>query len=134
VYDRLSKSILKAAVLLAATKGQHGTVVVELEDLLLAMKYGQGWRNYAAEVINGIGRSASEVEMQRILKAIRKKPGIARSQLMQWFHLEARHADQIFATLEQRGLVIGNRDGRTVRYEAIGRIQINDNKESSRSS
>ena len=131
VYDRLAKSILKASVLIAATREQKEVVVVEIEDLLLAIKYGEGWRDYATEIVNGIGRSANEILLQRIFKSIRRHPGVARSRLMQWYHLEARGADIIFATLEQRGLILATRMGRTWVYEAVGRIKINDPKESS---
>lgn len=123
VYDRLSKSILKAAVLIAATRQREDTLVVELRDLLLAIKYGEGWRDFANEVINGIGRTANEVLMQRILKTIRRHPSSPRSRLMQWYHLEARQADIIFNTLEQRGLIVATRMGRTWIYEAVGRMK-----------
>ena len=128
VYDRLAKSILKVSVLIAATRHQHNLVRVEVNDLLLAIKYGEGWRKFATEIVNGIGRSANEILLQRIFKSIRKHPGIARSSLMQWYHLEARQADIIFGTLEQRGLVLSTRMGRTSVYQAVGRITFNDPK------
>jgi len=124
VYDRLAKSILKAAVLIAAANSkERGEVEVTLQDLLVAIKYGNHWRDYANEIVNGIGRTANEILLQRILKTIRVHSGISRSQLMQWYHLEARSAEVIFGTLEQRGLIIGTRMGRTTVYEAIGRIK-----------
>lgn len=123
VYDRLAKSILKAAVLIAATREQHGGVVtVGLIDLLHAIRYGQAWRDYATEIVNGIGRSANEVLLQRIYKSIQRHPGVARSRLMQWYHLGSRDADIIFSTLEQRGLILATRMGRTWVYEAAGRL------------
>jgi len=128
VYDRLSKSILKVAVLIAASRLQQDIVTVEVEDLLLAIKYGEGWRDYATEIINGIGRSANEILLQRIFKSIRRNPGVTRSRLMQWYHLEARQADIVFGTLEQRGLILSSRLGRTFVYEAVGRIKFNDPK------
>lgn len=125
VYDRLSKSILKAAVLIAAsnTKAENPEVTVTLHDLLVAIKYGNKWRDYATEVVNGIGRSANEIMLQRIMQTIRRHPGVTRAKLMQWYHLEARNAEIIFLTLEQRGLVMATRMGRTFVYEAIGRIK-----------
>lgn len=127
VYDRLAKSILKTALLIAASRLRKGDdIAVELEDLLVALKYGEGWRNHATEIVNGIGRSANEIMLQRIMASIRRHPGVSRAMLMQWFHLEARHADLIFATMEQRGLILGTRMGRTTTYEAIGRIKVHD--------
>lgn len=122
VYDRLAKSMLKASVLIAACRHQVGEVVVEVDDLLLAIKYGEAWRNYAMEIVNGIGRSTNEILLQRIYKSIQKHPGIARSKLMQWYHLEARNADILFSTMEQRGLILATRMGRTFVYEAAGRM------------
>jgi hypothetical protein len=125
VYDRLAKSILKAAVLIAASRCK-GELVVEVEDLLQAIKYGDGWRKYATEIVNGIGRSANEILLQRIFMTIRRHPGVARSQLMRWYHLEARQAEIMFATMEQRGLITATRLGRTWIYEAVGRIKVQD--------
>jgi hypothetical protein len=130
VYDRLAKSMLKAAVLIAACKPQKDEVRVEVEDLLLAIKYGEAWRNYAMEIVNGIGRSANEILLQRIYKSIQKHPGIARSKLMQWYHLEARSADIMFSTMEQRGLILATRMGRTWVYEATGRMIVDVKEES----
>jgi hypothetical protein len=129
VYDRLSKSILKAAVLIAAAndKTEGDEVIVTLMDLLVAIKYGNQWRDYSTEIVNGIGRSANEILLQRIMQSIRRHPGSTRAKLMQWFHLEARSAEIIFATLEQRGMIVATRMGRTWVYEAVGRIKTLDN-------
>lgn len=127
VYDRLSKSILKAAVLLAASRKPNPEEVrVDVEDLLAAIKYGQDWKKYNEEVVNGIGSSTNEIILQRVLKTIRSHPNVTRAQLMRWYHMESRQADVLFGTLEQRGLVIATRMGRTCTYEALGRIQTND--------
>lgn len=127
VYDRLAKSILKAAVLLAASNGKNSEEIeVTVQDLLAALRYGQGWKDAAEDIVNGIGRTANEVLLQRILKSIRRHPGVSRARLMQWYHLEARQAEIIFATLEQRGLIMTTRMGRTSVYEAIGRYQQDD--------
>src|SRR5262245_17203011 len=130
VYDRLAKSILKAATLIAAARLQVDEVVVTVDDLLLAIKYGEGWRSYAVEIINGVGRSANEILLQRIYKTIKRHPGISRSQLMQWYHLDARSAEIMFMTMEQRGIILATRVGRTWLYEAAGRM-IDARKDSS---
>jgi len=127
VYDRLAKSMLKTAVLIAASRMRGGDGIdVTLKDLLVAIKYGEGWLGFATDIVNGIGRSANEIMLQRILKTIRRHPGTSRARIMQWYHLEARHADLIFATMEQRGLILGTRMGRTTTYEAVGRIKVHD--------
>lgn len=112
VYDRLSKSVLKVAVLLAASEQRDDEVTADEVDVLKAISFCIKWREYAIDVINGVGSTAVEREIERIHKSIVKHPGISRSQLMQKYHLTARNADQIFATLEQRGLVTRNTFGK----------------------
>jgi hypothetical protein len=118
LYDRLSKSILKAAVLLAASRQRDEKVVVEESDLILAINYGRSWRNYANEVVNGVGKNAFERDLEKILRAIINNPGINRSRLMQNYHLTARTADAVFSTLEQRGQITSSKQGRGWIYHA----------------
>ena len=120
VYDRLAKSTLKAAILIAASRQLTGEVVVGLEDLLVALRYANEWREYTLEVIEGIGRTSNEALLNRMYKTIKVHPGVARSRLMQWYHLGSREAEVIFATLEQRGLISGTRIGKTTVYTALG--------------
>lgn len=115
LFDRLAKSGLKAAVLLAAARQREEKVVVEEVDILHAIRYVEGWRSYAIEVVNGIGKTVFEREAEKILGAIAKRPGIGRAQLMQSYHLTARNADQIFDTLMQRGQIT------MIRTEGTGR-------------
>lgn len=117
LYDRLAKSGLKAAVLLAAARTTEGQVLVEVQDILHAIRYVEQWRAYAIEIVNGIGKSVWERDLDRILVAIVKRPGISRSQIMQSYHLNSRQADLIFDTLTQRNQITINRiGGRQVFY------------------
>jgi hypothetical protein len=111
LYDRLAKSTLKAAVLIAADRQRSDQVAVEVRDIVHAIRYAEQWRAYAIEIVNGIGKSVWERDLDRILIAIAKRPGIGRSQLMQSYHLNARQADLIFDTLMQRGQITVNRIG-----------------------
>lgn len=118
-YDRLCKSGLKAAVLVAASKSREHdskTIMVELDDLLYAIRFVEQWRDYTNEVVNGIGATTSERELQKILKAVQTNPGVTRSRLMQSYHLTANSANQIFQTLMQRGLVTSHKNGKAERY------------------
>lgn len=121
-YDRLSKSALKVAVLIAASRAcpQNNTVVVELVDLLVAIKYLEGWRVYTNEIINNVGLTHNEKEFEKILRAIVREPGISRSKLMQRYHLTARNVDFIFSTLEQRGQIDRQKQGGTERLFPFG--------------
>jgi hypothetical protein len=112
VYDRLGKSVLKAAVLLAAAEGRGGEVTVDEIHILQGIQFGRSWRDYALEIIEGVGKSTHERDLERVLETIKKRPAITRSTLMQMFHLTAATAAAIFNTLEQRGLVYTNTHGR----------------------
>jgi uncharacterized protein DUF3987/DNA primase RepB-like protein len=123
LFDRLSKNGLKAAILIAAARqvGQQG-VTVEVDDVLHAIRYVKQWRAYAIEVVNGIGKTTYERDLERILGAIIKRPGISRSQLMQSYHLTAQQANQVFDTLLQRGQISMSRTetGKQIYHPLIG--------------
>jgi hypothetical protein len=109
LYQRLTVSGLKAATLIAASRQQEELVTVEESDIVRGIKYVQGWRAFANDVVNGIGRNTQEKELHKVLQSIMKNPGITRSKLMQNHHLTARSADAVFSTLEQRGQITSSR-------------------------
>lgn len=121
-YDRLSKSTLKASVLVAASRqrGPEG-VTVELADLLKAIGYCERWREYVKEVMNNVGKGTVEKQLDTIFSAIQKREGVSRSVIMQNYHLSARDANQVFDTLEQRGLITRSKVGRTEMLFAVKR-------------
>jgi len=112
-YDRLSKSILKAAVLLAASRTRDEQIVVELSDILRAIHYGEQWKIHADDVMSNIGKTTYERQIINIHKLIWRKPGLSRSQVMQHYHLNAKACTEIFETMEQRGLLSRSRTGKT---------------------
>ena len=116
--DRLAKSGLKMAVLLAASRMEDQIVVTE-EDLLRAFMYIEQWAAHTFDLLNNLGKSASERALERIYQAVRKNPGVGRSTLMQNYHLTAVQAEAIFTTLEQRGLVRRRKQGRAETLEPI---------------
>lgn len=112
--DRLAKSILKAALLISASRSKQMNVVVEEIDLLRAIKYGEQWSQHAETVMQQVGKGQEERKLDTILQAIIKNPdGVSRSTLMQSYHLNARDANNIFETLEQRGLITRSRAGKS---------------------
>jgi hypothetical protein len=122
VGDRLAKSILKAAVLSSASrqKRDDDKIEVTVEDILRAIKYGEQWYIYAQEVMAAVGKGSAERSLDTMYNAIaRKQGGVTRSYMMQSYHLTARDADQIFATLEQRGLIRRQKQGRTELLTAV---------------
>lgn len=112
VYDRLSKSILKASVLLAASRQREETIVVEESDIVRAAAYGENWRMYAREVMDNVGKGQAERQLDNIYNAVVRRPGVTRSYIMQSYHLNARDTTQILETLEQRNLITRQRSGK----------------------
>lgn len=122
LYDRLGKSILKVAILLSASRQRpNEDLVVEASDIVHAAFYGEQWRAYAKEIILNVGKGKDERQLDMIYNHIRRSggTGLSRAALMQNFHLDARMADRVFITLEQRGLVASIQMGRTTVYHAI---------------
>ena len=118
-YDRLCKSGLKAAVLAAASRklvDPSQTIEVELIDVLYAIRFVEEWRDYTNQVINGVGSTTNERELEKVLASIKATPGISRSRLMQAHHLHSTNAGNIFQTLMQRGLVEMKKVGKGERY------------------
>lgn len=106
VYDRLAKSTLKAAILIAASGQRSDQVVVELPDLIHAIYYARQWRAYASEIVNGIGKTYDERLMDKIYITVRSaKLGAARDELMNMFMLDSKRADLLFKTMEQRKII-----------------------------
>jgi hypothetical protein len=122
LYDRLGKSILKVALLLAAARQRlDGELVVEASDIVHAAFYGEQWRAYAREIITNVGKGKDEKRLDVIFGHIRRSggAGLSRAALMSNYHLDARQADMVFTTLEQRGLITSVRMGQTTVYTAI---------------
>lgn len=115
--DRLAKSGLKCAVLLAAVrqKPENTVVTVELKDVLHAFRYVQGWANWAADVVANVGKTVAERKVELVHNAINRGNGVSRSKIMQNYHLTARDADWILDTLDQRGLIRRLKDGKSER-------------------
>lgn len=116
VMDRLAKSGLKAATLIAASRLRERFVVEEI-DVYKAFSFVCKWCEYVVEVVGSIGLTVSERQIQTICQRIRRDgdAGVQRSTLMQNYHLSKRDADNIFDTLEQRAQINRVRSGRSER-------------------
>ena len=126
MYQRLTTSILKAAVLIAASRPANptgGRITVSRADLLKAMYYGRQWRSWANEVIHNTGQSLYENKLQKILQSIYAEPdGIPRGAIMRRHHLMAREADMFLTTITERELVRTATKGNTrFYYPPVGR-------------
>lgn len=107
VYDRLAKSTLKAAVLIAASTQRDDKVTVTLQDVLHAIYYCQNWRMYASEIVNSVGKTQDERLMDKIYLTIQSANhvGVPRAELMKMFMLDKNRADLLLHTMEQRMLI-----------------------------
>ncbi len=111
--DRLSKSILKVALLIAASRQIGDEIVVEEIDILRAAKYGEEWTAHAKLICENIGKGTNERLLDRIMRKVSKYPsGIKKSQLMQHMHLSAKDAAYILETLKQRDQIVISETGR----------------------
>jgi len=109
VYDRLAKSIMKAAMLIAASQVRDGgNITVTEEDVIHAIYYGRHWHAYASEIVSGVGKSPDERTMDAIIDMVVKsdKIGVDRSAIMRQFKLDAKRADLLLTTIVQRRLVM----------------------------
>ena len=116
VFDRLCKSILKTAILIAASRqfNSEHKVFIDEADLLLAMKYGEEWIKHSQIITRNVGKGQDEYLLERIMAKVNKDgiEGTSRSTIMRNFRLDSRRASLIFDTLEQRGLVTRRKVGK----------------------
>jgi hypothetical protein len=119
LYARLGFSMLKAAVLIAASRTQESTVTVEEEDIVRAAYYGQSWRRYAHDVVSNIGKGPMEHKIELVGNAIHKRGRVARSALMQRYHLQSQEMTLIVRTLEERGLINTTVHGKQQVYQSM---------------
>lgn len=121
VYDRLCKSGLKAAMLIAASRQRNSVVTVELDDILHAIYYCQHWRTYANEVIHGVGKSKEERLIDKIMVQVKNTPGgISKADLMRYHKLNSKQANLVFQTMIDRQMITGTSLGQTQMFYPYG--------------
>lgn len=111
-FDRLAKSGLKVATLIAASRRLEDKVLIDEEDLIKAFSYVEFWRTFVTEVLENIGKSTGEHLLGRIVSFVERNPGVSRGTIMQQFHLSAIDTSRYFETMEQRNLIVRQRAGR----------------------
>ncbi len=105
-YDRLAKSTLKVSMLLAASTQRDDKVIVDVEDIIHAIYYAKNWREHMNEVVGGIGKTFDERIMDRIYYTVAQAQfGASRADIMNIFHLDAKKADLMLKTMEQRQMI-----------------------------
>ena len=121
-FDRMSRSILKMSMILAATRqypDENNCITVEESDVINAAWYAQKWGRHSIDLILAAGKAPREKYIDRVYRKIANNPGILRSMLMQHLHLDKRETDNVVDTLIERGQIKKEAAGRGVRYFAI---------------
>lgn len=120
-FERLSRSILKMAVILGAARQRpkDDAITIDETDVLDAAWYGQRWGIFSIDLIVNTGKGRTERTLDKIVESVKKHPGILRSTIMQHNHLTKKQADEILNTLEERMLIQKEKAGRGYRFWAI---------------
>jgi hypothetical protein len=119
LYARLGFSMLKASVLIAASRTRDSRVIVQEEDVVRAAFYGEGWRRYAQDIVVNIGKGPMEHKIELVANAIHKRGRVARSALMTRYHLTAQEMSLIVRTLEERGVITITSRGKLQIYQSV---------------
>ena len=109
MMDRLAKSGIKMAALIAAAERLNDTITVHITDIIHAFHYIESYLEYSIEVVSNAGKSASEILIERMANYITDNPGVSRALLMRKYHLTSKSADGTFSTLIDRGLVYASK-------------------------
>jgi hypothetical protein len=115
--DRLAKSGLKCALLIAASRACTDDIVVTELDLLHAFYYVEQWRQHLIKVLSNLGKSTYEklIDMVGVAVDAAGTEGVMRGTIMRLYHLSARTADDVIGTAEERGLLISVKSGKSWR-------------------
>lgn len=115
-FDRLAKSGLKVACLLAAVRclDKDEITITEL-DILHAFYYVEQWRDHLLVVLENIGKSAYEKLGDIVLQRIAQEPGVPRGTIMREFRLNSKTTDELLRTLDERYLVTRVKNGKSER-------------------
>lgn len=110
--DRLAKSGLKLALLISASREYQENIIVTYDDMILALWYIEQWVPHSLEVISKIGHGIDERRLMQIYEAVRVSGKIRQSALMAQHRLMKKQSNDIFETLESRGLLRRSTGGR----------------------
>lgn len=103
-FERLSKSMLKMSLLLAASRQEPDDLkfTVTETDINNAAFYIRHYAEYSIDVIENVGKTAHTRMTDRVRQNIENSPGIQHSVIMRRTHLSKREMDTIIETLLDR--------------------------------
>ena len=123
MFTRMFTSMIKLSMLFAASRQEPSNeykIQGSLDDLLNAAYYIQKWGKHAVDLIQNSGITSDESKTLSVYRAIEKRPGIMRGDIMRNHHLNARVMDIIEDTLVQRNMVEFRRNGKAKTYWPLG--------------
>jgi hypothetical protein len=122
-FQRLAFSMLKMAVLIAATRRetneQNYTLEVTKDDIHQAAWYIQRWGVYTVELLENAGKPFIEKFLEKVGKFVRANPGCTKSAVMLKFHMSAKEARETLETLGERGIITVKKQGRMTKLYAV---------------
>lgn len=128
LYDRVSNSVIKIAMLLA---GARQSYVVELSDLYKAIHYSDPWLESLSELAAALETAPEmdrwEKRADKVMKFLKEKhpEPVTRTEMMRQFRIKAKDFDDLEKTLIQRGEIRihkvqnGSTRGKTERTEYV---------------
>jgi len=116
--DRLSRSMLKIAVIFAALRQRpkDDAISVDVMDIANAATYIQKWGQNSIDLVLNAGKGQHEKFLERIFEFIHAMPGALKSTIMKRFHLSSKEATAVLLTLEERGQIRKEPRGRGHAY------------------
>lgn len=119
-FDRLSRSLLKMAVILGATRQRpkDNKITINVEDIENAAWYVQSWGQNSINLLTNAGKGQHEKFLDRVFTMIIEKPGVLKSDIMRRFHLDSKNVNAVMTTLEERALIRKEQRGRGAAYWA----------------
>jgi hypothetical protein len=103
----------------ASREPQGRNLLVEESHVISAAWYVQKWGKYSIDLILNAGIGVYEGTLKKVLNAVTQEPGIHRSKIMRHHHLSKREMDDIVGTLEDRGHIQIQREGKLQRLWAM---------------
>jgi len=120
-FERLTRSMLKMAILLACSRQSTGSQTIEVSegDVRKAAWYIQDWGRYSVDLVLNAGKTTSQRTLDKVRKMIENEPGVGRGKILQHHHLSKREADEVLGTLIERGEIVEKKEGKARRLWAI---------------
>jgi hypothetical protein len=125
-FERLSRSLMKLAVLLSATRQEprDSAIQVDIHDIQHAARFIQSWGRFSVDLILNVGKSNTLRTLERVRHIINERPGIFKSEIMRSTHLSSREMADVITTLIDRGEITrrspqGKGRGRSEQFWAV---------------